>query len=110
MFDDKMDCAQMDGEIIENDELQEEIGGEAHFSPRLQRQQSPRNVPSVPSNFQHEAGPSHERHPTEAAEVQLNAVQNLSTVFDDLYHGTQPSVRTSNRLANKPRKDFSHFR
>ena len=110
MFDDEMDCAQMDGKIVENDELQEEIGGEAHFSPRLQRQQSPKNVPSLPSNFQHKADPYHERHPTEATEVQLNAVQNLSTVFDDLYHGTQPSVRTSNRLANKPRKDFSHFR
>ena len=55
------------------------------------------------------ANPSIQIYPQHHSQVTLNAVQNMSQVFDDLYDAKE-TRRRSARLSERPRRDFTQYK
>ena len=53
--------------------------------------------------------PSIQIYPQHPHQVALDAVQDLSTVFQEIYDQNSPTPRSSRRLSSKPRTDFYRF-
>ena len=53
--------------------------------------------------------PSIHVYPQHFSQVDLDAVQNVSQVFDDLY-GLEEPRRRSARLSGRPKRDFTQYR
>ena len=55
------------------------------------------------------ANSSIQMYPQHHSQVTLNAVQNISQVFDDLYDAKE-ARRRSARLSERPRRDFTQYK